>query len=483
VGSDVPTDLSDLIQPVGKRRRLQSQSIKENSIVDIGNNRSSKTHRAAAASSSSKHPNSDSPSPVQTGTSRLKRRRNHDDDDDDDDNEVNHLTNPLQERRGRMYSAQHPHDFHRDNRGTSRRTSSTPLLTGARRSVSGSGHEQTGRTRKQVSYKDYDNSSDNDEDAVESDAVTDSPQQRPATRNASSVSRKHVTIESSSRNSKPIVVKTRSGRGRRIQSDEDEEEAEDHDVDNVDDDDEDNPSDGDDDEEDDEEDDDEEEHQSGRRQYSTRRSTRKVSSPSRSLTIKKRKSGPSHPNNSSIGTSSSTRSIRGASRPELSPINSTRTTSRRTAQLTEPHQRSSRFIDSIRAAERSTVLEASQPSAQRSSRRLGSVADESRSSLMSGIPVIESNNRSNRRVESINHSGTDRSIALAPRQNMTSSVPIQPPTNRRLDPDLKRRMLETVSYADDLDRDHHYFAEPVSEDAAPDYFDIISNPMDLQKIR
>jgi hypothetical protein len=44
-------------------------------------------------------------------------------------------------------------------------------------------------------------------------------------------------------------------------------------------------------------------------------------------------------------------------------------------------------------------------------------------------------------------------------------------------------MLETVSYADDLDHDHQFFAEPVSEDAAPDYFNIISNPMDLQKIR
>ena len=117
------------------------------------------------------------------------------------------------------------------------------------------------------------------------------------------------------------------------------------------------------------------------------------------------------------------------------------------------------------------------------------MVDDRKSTMLSDIQVNESYHRSNRRLES--DRGTDRSlISLPPAQNMRSSssssstsLSIQQPSGRRLDPDLKRRMLETVSYADDLDRDHQFFAEPVSEDAAPDYFNIISNPMDLQKIR
>lgn len=54
--------------------------------------------------------------------------------------------------------------------------------------------------------------------------------------------------------------------------------------------------------------------------------------------------------------------------------------------------------------------------------------------------------------------------------------------NRRIDPDVKRQMLQVVSFAEEIDQEA-LFAEPVTEDIAPGYFEIIMKPVDLSTIR
>jgi hypothetical protein len=54
---------------------------------------------------------------------------------------------------------------------------------------------------------------------------------------------------------------------------------------------------------------------------------------------------------------------------------------------------------------------------------------------------------------------------------------------RRLDPEVKRLMLQVVDHADELDAEYNIFAEPVTEDVAPGYFQIIQHPVDLRSIR
>jgi WD40 repeat protein len=53
---------------------------------------------------------------------------------------------------------------------------------------------------------------------------------------------------------------------------------------------------------------------------------------------------------------------------------------------------------------------------------------------------------------------------------------------RRLDPDLKAAMLSLVNYVDSID-DAGLFKDPVTEDIAPCYFEIVSQPMDTSTIR
>jgi hypothetical protein len=54
---------------------------------------------------------------------------------------------------------------------------------------------------------------------------------------------------------------------------------------------------------------------------------------------------------------------------------------------------------------------------------------------------------------------------------------------RRVDPEVKRQMLQVVDCADELDQEYNIFAEPVTEDVAPGYFQIIPHPVDLRTVR
>jgi hypothetical protein len=54
---------------------------------------------------------------------------------------------------------------------------------------------------------------------------------------------------------------------------------------------------------------------------------------------------------------------------------------------------------------------------------------------------------------------------------------------RRVDPEVKRQMLQAVDCADELDQEYNIFAEPVTEDVAPGYFQIIPHPVDLRTVR
>lgn len=54
---------------------------------------------------------------------------------------------------------------------------------------------------------------------------------------------------------------------------------------------------------------------------------------------------------------------------------------------------------------------------------------------------------------------------------------------RRLDPDVKRQMLQVVDCADELDAEYGLFAQPVTEDEAPGYFEIVLHPVDLGSVR
>jgi hypothetical protein len=69
-------------------------------------------------------------------------------------------------------------------------------------------------------------------------------------------------------------------------------------------------------------------------------------------------------------------------------------------------------------------------------------------------------------------------------RNVTTSTQVftdfQQP--RRLDPELKRKMLDIVAKAEEEDH-MGFFAEPVTEEDAPGYFDIIVNPMDFKSVR
>jgi len=48
---------------------------------------------------------------------------------------------------------------------------------------------------------------------------------------------------------------------------------------------------------------------------------------------------------------------------------------------------------------------------------------------------------------------------------------------------VKRQMLQVLAHAEEVDCDFNIFADPVTEDIAPGYFELIERPMDLSTIR
>ena len=57
-----------------------------------------------------------------------------------------------------------------------------------------------------------------------------------------------------------------------------------------------------------------------------------------------------------------------------------------------------------------------------------------------------------------------------------------PPVGRRLDPQLRRQLGELLDAMESADTEG-YFMNPVTEDIAPGYFDIVMNPMDISTVR
>ena len=93
------------------------------------------------------------------------------------------------------------------------------------------------------------------------------------------------------------------------------------------------------------------------------------------------------------------------------------------------------------------------------------------------------------REEQLRHQEHQRAQRSRYNNNNTTTTESIPATvesrssNRRLDPEVKKAMLQLVDCADALDEEHGIFAQPVTEDIAPGYFDIISHPVDLSTVR
>ena len=69
------------------------------------------------------------------------------------------------------------------------------------------------------------------------------------------------------------------------------------------------------------------------------------------------------------------------------------------------------------------------------------------------------------------------------RNSTSSALEVHGRPARRVDPDVKRVMLQVVDYADTLDGEYNLFADPVTEDIAPGYFQLIQHPVDLRTVR
>jgi hypothetical protein len=56
-------------------------------------------------------------------------------------------------------------------------------------------------------------------------------------------------------------------------------------------------------------------------------------------------------------------------------------------------------------------------------------------------------------------------------------------SNNRIDPELKRQMMQIVTSAEEIDSENNFFADPIDLNEAPGYCDIIEFPLDLSTIR
>ncbi len=100
-----------------------------------------------------------------------------------------------------------------------------------------------------------------------------------------------------------------------------------------------------------------------------------------------------------------------------------------------------------------------------------------------------SSSSSHRSNNNANHSSGSSSNSNSNSNSRNASVLAevtddhQRSSSRRLDPGVKREMLKVISYADEIDAEKNIFAEPVRLANAPNYFEVVQNPIDRSTIR
>ena len=92
-----------------------------------------------------------------------------------------------------------------------------------------------------------------------------------------------------------------------------------------------------------------------------------------------------------------------------------------------------------------------------------------------------SSTRASRSFNSNNNSSNKAKSGSQSSTNPYDSVISQAFSAKRIDPDLKKKLLKLIRKIEEED-EGFLFAEPVSDDIAPGYSKIIREPMDLQKI-
>ena len=127
---------------------------------------------------------------------------------------------------------------------------------------------------------------------------------------------------------------------------------------------------------------------------------------------------------------------------------------------------------------RSSLRTSSQTSSQRSSSRASSRTQSKKYNYKdfedSDFEEVEIQSPSKKKAR------TTQAIKEKPSRVVAESTDYQ--RLPRLDPELKRKMLEILSKIEEEDY-MHFFSDPVNEEEAPGYFDIISEPMDYSTIR
>lgn len=109
---------------------------------------------------------------------------------------------------------------------------------------------------------------------------------------------------------------------------------------------------------------------------------------------------------------------------------------------------------------------------QRSARR----RSDSESAPLSSQPVRQTPSQRFQQLEQ-QRQATEREKA----RNQAQAAAMR--SARRVDPEVKRLMLQVVAHAEELDSDYNVFADPVTEEIAPGYFELIEHPVDLSTIR